>query len=169
MHYLVKLIVSGEDKEDALRNAVADADSLCEQGRFDWYSEEGRWGKSQAFRVRSKTGKKHIEDGMSAHRDDFDRALKHIRYMMENYSDDEIYNEQFGAYEDIKEFLPEDVNYLSKYQFYVAAGDKTGPYVYSLDGDVWGGCLEKERDLKYVLDKDDDNNKLWVVPIDFHN
>ena len=166
MHYLLKLVVKGENEKEAMANALDDAEELVNRGDYDWFTMDGRWGESKPYRVNSETGKQHIEDGMSAHRRDFDSAMKHIRYMMDNYSDDDIYNENFGDY---RGKLPEDVWYLSKWQFYGASGDKNGPYVYALDGNIWGGYLEKEGDVKHVMDKDSDSNKLWVVPVDFHN
>lgn len=163
MHYLAKLLVQGDNAAEALENARTDAEQLVEWGKFDWYDMDGRWGTSKAYSVTSKKGKELIEEGMKANREEFDRALESIRYMMDRYSDDDIYEENFDRRDPNGEGI-----YVSNYMFSIAGGDPSGPYVYAQDGDIWGGKVERERSLKNILE-DNKDKKLWVVPVDFHN
>lgn len=164
MHYLVKLIVQAETKQGAIDQAERDAEDLVENGYdFDWFNMDGRWGKAEAHKVGSKKGKELIEAGMKNIRDDFDTAMRHIRFMMENFTDDEIYNDEIVT----KGLtLPDGVWYPSKYQFRVASGDTPCAGVYAPDGNVWGGKVNSDRDLKSLLK---DGKNLWVVPVDFHS
>lgn len=46
MHYLIRLLVEGENKEEARSNAEAAAVQLVQQGQFDWFVERrGRWSE----------------------------------------------------------------------------------------------------------------------------
>ncbi len=141
MHYLVKMIVKADDAEEALAQAERDADELIERGTFDWYAMDGRWGNAEALTVGSDEGKALIKEGMESDRADFDRGLEAIRYMLNNFSDDEIYNERFGDQKN-SEF------YLSRYQFNVVSGDTNSPCVYAVDGNLWGGKVHNDRDLE---------------------
>lgn len=167
MHYLVKLVVKGSNATEALEQAVIDADTLVEYGDYDWYAVDGRWGKGKAYGVDSKKGQELLKEGMKFHRQEFDSGLAHIRYMLQHYSDDDIYNENWGEVD--RDSLPKDVYYLSKYQFNIADGGRNGAFVYAMDGDLWGGMAQKDSDLEHILNKNNKPDKLWVVPIDFHN
>lgn len=161
MHYLVKLLVEAETAEEALEQAREDADNMVERGEFDYYDFYGRWGESQAYAADSEEGKQHIKEAMEAARREFDEGLAVIRYMLENYSDDDIYEENFGSYEELKDKLPENVYRLSKWQFMRAAGDSHGPTLYS-EGSKVDGAKSLEYQFKFA------KNPLWVVPVDFH-
>lgn len=158
MHYFVKLLVKADSAEEALQQAQVDADDLVERQEFDWYAMDGRWGDAKAVKASSKEGKALIKEGMDSNRREFDRGLEAVRYMLNNFSDDEIYNETFGDQR-------ESDFYLSRYQFSLVYGSSC--YLYAVDGDLWGGKVEKDKDLEYILEKDSDN--LWVVGVDFHN
>ena len=159
MHYLIKLIVSGENKEDALDKAKSFAADLVEYNEFDWYDFDGRWGKSEAFAVDSEEGKKLIESGMKDTRNEFDRAIEAVRYMVANFTDEQIYEG------DMKYNAPEtDGIYLSRYMFSVADGRGNSTYVYA---EGWGSTgIENEKSLKSAMSYDDAK---WVVAVDFHN
>lgn len=161
MHYLVKLIVKADTAEEALQQAESDADTMVEYGYCDWYNMDGRWGTSKAYGVNTKKGKELIKEGMDENRYEFDRAMAAIRYMMENYNDDEIYNENFTQVDQ-----KESEFYLSRYQFTVASGKSNAGVCYAMDGDLWGSRIDNDKDLGHVLAHD---AKLWVVPVDVHN
>lgn len=163
MHYLVKMLVQADTAEEALEQANRDAETMVERGEADWFDMDGRWGKSEAHKITSKKGKELLKEGMDSNRSEFDRALAAIRYMMDNYSDDEIYNETFTA-KDKKE----SEHYLSKYQFTIASGSSNAPAVYAMDGDLWGSRIDSDRELEMLL-ADKDKTKLWMVPVDVHN
>lgn len=157
MHYLINLIVEGENEAEAIENAETFASDLVEQGEFDWYDFNGRWGKSEAFDIKSERGAELLEEGMKSSRSEFDRAMATIRYMMANFTDDQIYNGEF-EYK-----APEtDGLYLSRYMFSVADGRGNSTYVYSQG---WGK-VENDKELASATKGDD---KLWVVAVDFHN
>lgn len=163
MHYLVKLLVEGKTATEALENAESQANDLVELQEFDWYDmDDGRWGKSKAYSAESKKGKQLIKEGMEASRQEFDNAMKAIRYMMDNFTDDQIYEEDFPKWDDIKDKLPEGIYSLSKWQFSRIGGHSNASCVYSE-----GSRVESQRSLdaqfKYAKEK------LWVVPVDFHN
>ena len=164
MHYLVKLIVEAPTSADALVMAERDADELVERGDFDWYTLKGRWGDSKACGVNSQKGKILIKQGMEANRQQFDDALKHIRYMLQNYSEEEIYNEDFRR----DEKLPDGLWYISRYNFTLAGGGPNAACVYAVDSNLWGSRIDNDKDLKVVLSNKGDR-KLWVVPVDFHS
>lgn len=162
MHYPIKLIVKADNAEDALYAAERDAEELVERGHYDYYSLEGRWGKSEAVKVTSEEGKKLIKGGMEEDRADFDRAISAVRHMLDTYTDHEIYNEQFT-----KEDKANSPFYLSRYQFGILYNNNSGGGVFALDGDLWGSRVDNDNDLEQILSKDTD--KLWVVVVDFHN
>lgn len=163
MHYLVKMLVKADTAEEALQQAESDADSMVEYQYIDWYDMNGRWGKSEAHSITSKEGKELLKEGMECSRNEFNRAMEAIRYMMDTYSDDDIYNEEFT-----KTDQKESEYYLSRYQFTVAAGRANAAVVYAMDSELWGSRVDNDNDLKHILDGHD-NEKLWVVPVDVHN
>lgn len=162
MHYLVKMLVEADTASDALAQAEVDCDTMVELGIIDWYDMDGRWGKSKAYGIKSKKGAALLREGMDCNRREFDRAMEAIRYMMENYSDDEIYEEKFT-----KTDQKESEYYLSRYQFAIVYGDTNAAAVYAMGQDLWGARVNSEGDLEHILK--DENRKLWVVPVDVHN
>jgi hypothetical protein len=162
MHYPIRLIVEGEDAETAMVMAEDYADSLVECGEFDWYNLDGRWGKSVPHKLTSQKGRALIKEGLEETRQEFDNAMRHVRYMLEHFSDDQIYNEQFGSWED-RGRPPEGVSYLSRWQFALAGGHSC--YVFA-EGAVWGGAVNSDDTLVVATKGRDD---LWVVLVDFHN
>jgi len=166
MHYLIKLIVEAETAEDALLEADSDAETLIEWQEFDWYDMNGRWGDSKAYKITSKKGKELLKEGMKSTRSEFDNAIKTVRYMLDNFSEEEIYNESFPKWNDMT--LPPEVSFLSRWQFSRAGGRGNSIYVYAVNGDIWGGKIENDKSLESIL-KDNGDRKLWVVPVDFHN
>lgn len=163
MHYLVRMLVEAETAEEALEQAHMDCESMVEYGYCDWFDMNGRWGDSKAYSIGSKKGKALLEEGMKINRKEFDMAMAAIRYMMEHYTDDEIYNEDFT-----KTDKKESGYYLSRYQFTIASGRENSASVYAMGGDLWGGRVDNDKDLNYILERHD-HNKLWVVPVDVHN
>ncbi len=166
MHYLIKLVVQADSAEDALYEAQNDAETLVEWQEFDWFQLEGRWGESKAHKVTSKEGKRLLKEAMESNRAEFDNAILTIRYMLENFSDDDIYNEQFPKWDKDSNTFPDGVVFPSRWQFSRAGGRGNSIYAYAVNGNVWGGKIENDKSLETIL-KDNDN--LWVVPVDFHN
>lgn len=165
MHYLIKVIVEAKNEEDALLSAAEGAEKMTDPeygGDFDWHNMEGRWGTSKAYHLNSDEGKKLLREGMENTRREFNEAIKTVRYMLENFSEDDIFNNKFPHVDE----LPEGIHYLSRWQFTRAAGDSNSCYVYAPHGNLWGGKIANDKELEVVLKG---NKNLWVVPIDFHN
>lgn len=163
MHYLVKMLVQADNAKEALGQAERDADEMVQQGIIDYADFYGRWGDSKAHSIKTKAGKKLLDEGMAENRNEFDRSMAAIRYMMENYTDDEIYNEDFTQVDQ-----KDSEHYLSRYQFTIAAGRANAACVYAMDGNLWGSRVENDKDLTHILEGNKDK-KLWVVPVDVHN
>lgn len=163
MHYLVRMLVEAETAEEALEQAYSDCDTMVEYQYIDWFNMDGRWGKSKAYRITSKKGRELLEEGMKSNRNEFDGAMAAIRYMMENYTDDEIYNEDFTNTDQ-----NESEYYLSRYQFTIASGTPNSASVYAMDSSLWGTKVDNDKDLNHILEGHD-KKKLWVVPVDVHN
>jgi hypothetical protein len=163
MHYLVKMLVTADNAKEALEEAYTDCETMVEQGIIDWFDMNGRWGESKAYSVKTKAGQKLIREAMDCNRKEFDRALEAIRYMFENYTDDQIYNEEFT-----KTDQKESEHYLSRYQFTIASGRTNAAALYAMGYELWGSRVENDKDLEHILENNKDK-KLWVVPVDVHN
>lgn len=157
MHYLITILTEAEDEKEAFSKSNSFANSLVERGEFDWFDTNGRWGKSKAVKLTSKKGQEQVKQSLEWTRSEFDRALSAVKKMMNKYTDDEIFNEQF----DKEEY------YASRYQFTVLGGGSNSNYLYGEDS-LWGSAIANPRELKVITDKHD-QKKIWVVQIDFHN
>lgn len=164
MHYLARLIVEANTAKEAMELVNQDLDDLVERNEFDWYDLNGRWGKSKAFGINSKTGKKLIAEGMEESRREFGVAMDHIRYMVDNYTDDQIYNEEF----DKNKETPKGIYHLSRYMFSAADSNGGNSVIYLMNGNIWGGRIRNGRDLSRALNYKT-RSKLWVIPVDCHN
>lgn len=162
MHYLVKLLVEADNAKEAMAMAEDEAQNLVDRGEFDWYNFDGRWGKSKAYGAKSQKGKKLIEEGMEAARREFDEGLAAVRYMLDNFTDEQIFEEDFPTYDELNGKLPQNVYHLSRCQFSRVSGHTNAPVIYS-DGDI----VDSKRSLKAQFEYA--KQKLWVVPVDFHN
>jgi hypothetical protein len=168
MHYLIKLLVVGDNAKDALTSAESYAKKLCGDGNgsgtFDWYDMHGRWGDSKAYKLESKEGQAILKEGMEGTRREFNSAMAHVRYMVEHFTDDEIYNGTLKLPEGKEK--PENVYYLSRWQFLRAYGGGNGVYVYSED---WGEAIDCDKDLIAATGEYKPEGQQWVVAVDFHN
>lgn len=86
-------------------------------------------GTPAAQKLTSKTGRQLVAEGMRATRAEFDAALAHVRYLVEHFTDEQIYNEQFqvGGGGDGR---PRMVYHLSRWEFAQAGGYGHSCYVY---------------------------------------
>ena len=169
-HYLIRIIAEGDTPKEAVENAENYADYLVEKGDFDYHKSDGMWDNiklGKARSVNSREGSRLIDDAMKGSRREFDIALTHARYMLDHYTPDQIYEEEFGTQEQQNEIRKEnkDIYYLSRYMFSKLDGGMGTSYLYA-DGNVWGGAIESEKALKHVLNE---GKKLWVVAFDMHN
>ena len=159
MHYLIRVIVKADNGVEALQKAELFMDDLVKRGEYDWYDMDGRWGKSVAHLLDSPHGKELLNNGMQYARENFDRSMAAIRFMLENYTDDQIFEEDFTQVEGM---------YLSRYQFHCIYGDGSGnAFVYG-DDDVWGSGVDNQTAVNRIL-ADPEAKDFWIVPIDVHN
>lgn len=155
MHYLIRLLTTGADRDEARANALTCADALVEQGEFDWYDPDS----ARIHKLASELGKKAVEGALARNRDEFMHAIHVIRLMLRDFTDEQMYQEQFD--------LPDGSApgyYASRYQF-EQAGDDGPVYLYG-DHDVWGGKIMNDRQYQ---DATDSKDGLWVTSMNFHN
>jgi hypothetical protein len=158
MHYLVRIIVEAESADEANMEADSVMNDLIDRREFDWYhtsTDESRWPDCwKPCRLSSKAGLAMVKDAMAGQLSEFKQTMETIRLMLDNYSDEQIFNEEF---EQVKG------HYLSRYQFSVASGDH-GNACQLFDT---GGChITSQRDLDWYMANPEGS---WVVQVDCHN
>ncbi len=155
MHYLIGIISEGATPEEARASAVDFADSLVEHHAFDYHAESGR-----TVLLTSALGQEAITGALRTTREEFMRALQIVRLMLHEFTDEQIYQEDFGDEE------TEDRDYYaSRWQF--AQVGTTKSYLYATKG-IWGAAITNDTDYHLALE-DQDPNELWVTTMDFHN
>jgi len=158
MHYLVRLIIEAEDVEEVISQASSVMDNLVDWNEIDWYTypdQESGWDDCwKPMKLESESGQAWVREAMDAQYDDFSRCMLSIRQMVLDYSDQEIFEEDFGE---------KSSNYLSRYIFSKASGYHANScQLY----DTNGSSITNRGDLSYYL-KDPEN--LWVVQVDCHS
>jgi len=158
VHYLVRLIVNADTKEDAHAEAERAMDELVEWHEFDWYNqtaENSRWPDCwEPIRLSTKKAQAMVADAMTEQRNDFKRTMDSIRFMLNNYTDEQIFSEEFEQIEGY---------YLSRYQFSRASGYHANTC--QLFGED-GYSITNQKQLDGYLK---DTKNLWVVQVDCHN
>ena len=159
MHYLVRLIVEADDATEAKSRADSVMIDLVEYGEFDWYRDEAddsSWPDCwKPVRLSTKKARATVADAIQSQLTEFKQAIATIRLMLESYSDEQIFNEEFTH----------DMagHYLSRYQFSRASGYHANT---CLLFDTNGNSIISQRELGLLLKKPDG---LWVVQVDCHN
>ena len=160
MHMIIKAIVPGENKEEALANAEAVFEDLVEQGCFDYYSllteEHSRWynsGIPAVAEIDSPEGKELIEAAMKHTKDEFQEHLNKIKDILARTTDEEL-----------AEGKSETAMWLRYYCYCI--GQYAGPYVWLYNR--YGEGIRDQAELKWALEKETEDEKLWVVPVDVH-
>ena len=158
MHYLVTLIVPAENAEEA--NSVADSVmmDLVEWKEFDCYQTEAadsRWDDCwRPIKLSSKKAQAIVSNTMQGQLEEFKQTLSTIRVMLDKYSDEQIFNEEFEQ---------ESGHYLSRWQFSRASGYHANAcQLFGENGD----SITSQRQLDYYLKGLKDQ---WVVQVDCHN
>lgn len=159
MHYSISIISEGKSRQEAYENALGCADGLVEQNEFDYHADEG-----ETHHITSAVGQKAIEGALRATREDFMRALQVVRLMLREFTDEQIYQEDFGDDDPEHPQHPRDY-YASRWQF--AQVGTTRSYLYATEG-IWGAAITNDKDYERALE-DRDTNDLWVTTMDFHN
>lgn len=159
MHYLVRLIVEADSAEEANSQADSVMMDLIEWKEFDWYHTEAdgsRWeGCWKPIRLSTKKAQAMVRDTMQGQIAEFMDTIATIRLMLDQYSDEQIFNEEFKQGTAGRD--------LSRYQFSKASGYHANAcQLY----DTNGSSIISQRELDFYL-KDPKN--LWVVQVDCHN
>ena len=158
MHYLVRLIVEAENAEDANLEADRIMTDLVEWHEFDWYQTEAdasRWEDCwKPMRLSTKKAQAMVRDAMQGQLAEFKQTIATIRIMLDSYSDEQIFNEEFQQV---------DGHYLSRYQFSRASGYHANACQLFGEG---GDSITSQKQLEWYLK---DTARLWVVQVDCHN
>lgn len=158
MHYLVRLIVEADSAEEANSQADYMMMDLVEQREFDWYHDtpaNSRWEDCwKPVHLSNKKAQTWVKDAMDRQLSEFKQSMKEIRFMLDGYTDEQIFNEEF-----------EQVGgqCLSRYQFSRASGCHANTCQIFGDG---GSSIISQRELDWYLDH---ASNRWVVQIDCHN
>lgn len=158
MHYLIRLIVEGEDVDEANSHAECVMDNLIEWHEFDWYqieSSDSRWEDCwMPVRLNSDTGREWVKSAMDAQFYEFKQSMQSIRQMVSHFDDKQIFNEEFAENHEIP---------LSRYYFTKAGGCHSNTcQLY----DTFGGSVMSHNELERYFS---DSENLWVVQVDCHN
>ena len=158
MHYLVRLIIEAPDAAEARNIAESTMDDLVEWREFDWYTttaEDSRWEDCwKPMKMSTKKAQELVKDAMHGQLDEFKQTMATIRLMLDGYTNEQIYNE---------EFTQVDGHYLSRYQFSRASGYHANACQLFGPG---GDSITSQRGLEYYLK---DTKNLWLVQVDAHN
>jgi len=161
MHYLVRLIVEADNADEANNQADSVMTDLVEWNEFDWYSmeaSESRWLDCwKPVRLNTKKGLGLVQDAMQGQFAEFKQVMETIRFMLDNCSDEQIFNEDFELYRDSNK------GYLSRYQFSKASGYHANACQLF---DSTGSTIVNQRELDRLLKEP---SGLWVVQVDCHN
>lgn len=155
MHYLVGILSQRASRKEAHENAVSYADSLVEQGEFDYHDGE----QSKTYELTSAVGKRAVEGALAANRRAFDDAIQVARLMLERYTDEQIYNDDYP--DDGRDY------YASRWQF-SQVGDGHCYLYADLSGDqgIWSGKVSNDREYELAIAGRDN---VYITPIGFHN
>ncbi len=158
MHYLVRLIVEADSAEEANSQADSVMMDLIEWREFDWYhteADDSRWEDCwKPMRLSTKKARAMVQDAMQGQLAEFKQTIATIRIMLDSYSDEQIFNEEFQQV---------DGHYLSRYQFSRASGYHANACQLFGEG---GDSITSQKQLEWHLK---DTARLWVVQVDCHN
>lgn len=151
MHNVIRLVTHGENRDQAHEQAKGFADELVERGEFDYWVETGK-----TYRLTSQLGQMAVEGAMKATRREFDDALRAAHMMIQDFTSDQIYNDDYPV-------QPEQY-WPSRFQF-----TQVGGYHFYLYGDheTWGGAVRNDKDYAKMVEGHED--QLWVTSFDMHS
>ena len=160
MHMIIKAIVPGRDKKEALANAEAVFEDLVEQGCFDYYSllteKHSRWynsGIPAVAEVDSPEGKELIEAAMEHTKDESREHLNKIKSILAKATGEELVEGESRIALDLRHYC-------------YCIGQYAGPYVWLYNR--YGEGIRTQLELKWALQKENEKEKLWVVSTDVH-
>lgn len=162
-HQLIRIIGVADTQQAAHESALEFADQLVEDGEFDYYLDQPVHypEAGSTFQLTHELGRFAVQEALKANRETFDRALETIRRMFSDFTDEQIYQEDFGRGDDAPDY------YASRYQFGTLAGDNHATYIYG-DDTVWGEPIKNDREYLLAIG-DLDPNEVWVTLLDMHH
>jgi len=165
VHYLVRIISQAPDREAAYKQAVDTADQLVSDGTYDYYVADSEHSiqVGETFRVSSLLGKTAVEEALKWQKAAFMRAMGAIRIMLEQFTDEQMYQNEYPAPADgsEREYWPH------RWQFHVAAGDQTSTFLYR-DTLLGAGAIQNDTEYQTIVEAHDPQ-ELWVTGFNFHN
>jgi len=183
MHMVIRVLVYARDHEEALSSAQAVAERLVERGTFDYFvnfKEEGlglfgqdRWGvRPFALPVHTDRHRWYIMAGLDdvmaafdATRREFFDDLAKIKYMIEKYPAEDLFEERSSIDPD-----PDDRrDRICMFKHYChCAGQYEGSNVWLYD-DTASGIRDSDHLRRVFEDWDEPEDcQLFVVPFDVH-
>ena len=151
MHYRIGILTAGATRHEARDNAVAFADELVTRGEFDYYDAR----RARTYQLASALGRKAIDGALAANRKEFDTALRAVKLMLQEFTDEQIYQDDYPP--DERDY------YASRYEF-TQVGDGHC-YLYG-DNGIWGEKIRNDKDYEAATAQHDN---LWVTCMGFHN
>ncbi len=159
MHYLIRLIVEADNASEAESQADNVMVDLVERGEFDWFRDEtdgSGWPDCwKPYHLSTKKAQAMVANAMQGQLVEFKQAITTIRLILERYSDEQIFNEDFT----------QDTagHYLSRYQFSRASGYHANTCQLF---DTNGNAVINQSELNLLVEEP---KRLWVVQVDCHN
>lgn len=156
MHKQISVLTMGKSRIEAHDRAIGFVQDLIEQGEYDYHMEGSP--NATTHKLTSEMGQLLVEHALTATRRDFDLSIKAARLMLQEFTDDQIYNQQYGEPDPDhpREYWP------SRWQFsQVGDGDH---YLYG-ERDVWGEAICNDRDYENATEGRDD---LWITEVGVH-
>jgi hypothetical protein len=92
MHCFLRILTEGETKQEVYDHALDFAGALVERGEFDSYDAE----HAKTSRLASALGKKAVERTLAANRREFDLAIYAARLMLQECTDEHIYQRRLS-------------------------------------------------------------------------
>jgi hypothetical protein len=164
MHYLVRIIGEAQTPYAASDNASDIADALVERGEFDYYNPgSDRFDESgSTVPLTSEAGKLAVEAAQRYSRAEFLYAIGLVRRMLAEFSDEQIYQEDFPEPNDgsARDYHP------SRHHLYLASGHGNSVLLYG-DSDFWGGRIHNDYEYAEAMDGVDQSTP-WVTSLDMH-
>lgn len=165
-HMKIRIIVSGNDKEEAKENAERVGEKLCEnQYPFDYY------GFEEIHKLSSKIGKKKLSEALRYNKDDFLDYIKKVRRALGFFSDEELYSGKLDNKKKVKEkflaILKDDKEITKELYMFRHYGYCVGQYI---GHTIWiydneGNGVRNEKELSYLEGLE---NK-WIALLDVHH
>lgn len=186
MHQIINIIVYADNQIDArgraehiLNNSLTGDGKSFDYGTFfdddsSTCSGKARWGeKPSVVKADSIEGKKLINNGMKNTKDEMKSALKEIRELINSFTDEELVEGEIidakkKVIIELKNEGDEARGKLGMFQHYCNCfGEYEGSCIFVYDND--GSGIRTNSHLNDALNKWNDGQQVWVIPVDVHS